>query len=92
MIELLLSDARGIYIPRDFVQCFDSKAWHLKSEDIRALLKSPDSHYYWDVWDHVLSFAYFVDDKDRTWRLYQEGDLFAICDDISDEQWEAFIC
>lgn len=92
MIELLLSDVRGIYIPRDFVQCFNSKAWHLASKDSRDLLKGPCSHYYWDVWEHVLKSAYFVNDKGQTWRLYQEGDLFAICDDITDEQWEDFIC
>ena len=28
-IEILLSDARGIYIPRDFVEGFDVTKWNL---------------------------------------------------------------
>lgn len=92
MIELLLSDYRGIYIPRDFVQCFDSKAWHIVSEDCRDLLKGPYSNDYWEIWEHVLSFAFFIDTDGKTWRLYQDGDLFAICDDITDEHWETFRC
>lgn len=36
-IEILLSDARGIYIPRDFFQGFDLEKWHLKAEDLTDL-------------------------------------------------------
>ena len=28
-VNLLLSDARGVYIPRDFVEGFDLKKWGL---------------------------------------------------------------
>jgi len=31
-VEILLSDARGIYIPRDFIQGFDLTKWYGISE------------------------------------------------------------
>ena len=33
-IEILLSDARGIFIPRDFFQGFDLEKWHLKNKSL----------------------------------------------------------
>lgn len=78
-IELLLSDARGIYIPRDFTQICDLKAWHIKG--VKRALSKPENENYWDTWQHVLDNAYFTKDG-YTWRLYQDGDLFAICDEL----------
>lgn len=87
-IILLLSDARGIYIPRDFV-CDDQghiavkhcNRWHIRPED-RRILKNPDHDLYWDVWDSVLNKAFFLatesdDSMPGKWFLYQDGDLFA---------------
>lgn len=84
-IELLLSDARGVYIPRDFMQSFDLSKWGL-SEDASLIEKSlrypyPICENYWDVWQSVLDNAFFEKDG-YTWCLYQDGDLFAICDEL----------
>lgn len=84
-ITILLSDARGIYIPRDFYQGFDLEKWHLKAENLTSL-NDPENESYWDVWDHVLNTAYFeVGGKKYT--LYQDGDLLAIAyDHLTDEE------
>lgn len=76
-IEILLSDARGIYIPANFIECFDFKQWGISESD-SIELNNPDNEFYWDTWDMVLSNAYFIDDNGKKWYLYQEGDLFAI--------------
>ena len=84
-IEILLSDARGIYIPRDFYEGFDLEKWHLKGEDLTAL-NDPENENYWDVWQHVLNTAHFEIDG-KKYSLYQEGDLLAIAyDHLSDEE------
>ena len=84
-IEILLSDARGIYIPRDFFQDFDLEKWNLKVEDL-TVLNDPENENYWDVWQHVLNTAYFEIDG-KIYHLYQDGDLLAICyDSLTDEE------
>jgi len=84
-IEFLLSDARGIYIPRDFFQGFDLEKWNLKGEDLTAL-NDPENENYWDVWDHVLNKAYFEIDG-KKYHLYHDGDLLAVAyDHLTDEE------
>ncbi len=88
-IQLLLSDARGIYIPRD---AMDLERLRKSGEPIceadKAILKDPQNEYYWDVWQEILDNAYLMDDKGIKWTLYQDGDLFAIREDMSDDDWE----
>ena len=77
-IQLLLSDARGVYIPCDFVDNFNLDKWHVDNK-YTYLLSSPDNEFYWDYWDELLSKAYFIDEVGNKWELYQDGDLWAIC-------------
>ena len=85
-IQLLLSDARGVYIPRDFVDNFDLDKWHVDNK-YTYLLSSPDNEFYWDYWDVLLCVAYFVDEYNNKWRLWQDGDLWAVCYELlTDEE------
>lgn len=92
-IELLLNDSRGRFIPRDFAE-FDFTNWSgIEPEDIEILLVGPDeSDWYWETWDHVLSYASYTDPKGRnTWTLHQDGDLFMICEELmTDEEYYNF--
>jgi hypothetical protein len=74
-IEILLSDARGIYIPRDFLDCY---SWEGITEENKKDLSSPENEFYWDVWETVLNNAFFMDASGKKWELWQNGDLFAI--------------
>jgi hypothetical protein len=88
-IEILLSDARGIYIPRDFFLGFDLEKWHLKAEDLTAL-NDPENENYWYVWDHVLNNAYCILNG-KKYTLWQDGDLWAMAfDHLSDDEKENF--
>ncbi len=85
-IELLLDDARGIYIPQAFYKGFDFDTWGLKLDDYKEL-SSPDNEGYWDAWDDLIRDAAFHDkattddDEDHIWHLYQDGCLFAVRND-----------
>lgn len=43
-MQLLLSDARGIYIPRDF-STFDMEKWHVSPERA-GIISNPDDEWY----------------------------------------------
>ncbi|MDE2101168.1 MAG: hypothetical protein KGL39_28225 [Patescibacteria group bacterium] len=77
---ILLSDARGIYIPRDFAEEFGgmSSTHGLTDEDLK-ILSDPDHDLYWETWDDVLNDVTLHDDSTGvTYSLYQDGDLWAI--------------
>jgi hypothetical protein len=93
---LWLSDARGVYIPRDFAQSFVDRDKHVsglvKDWDGWTILENPDHEWYWEAWQEVCDSAIVTDDKGNRFRLYQEGDLWLIpvdmewCDE--DEFWK----
>lgn len=85
-VTLILSDARGVYIPRDFVtdtynkvDVDHCKAWNITQEDAEILASGPDHEYYWGTWDDVLNHACYTDDKGNKYFLSQDGDLWAFC-------------
>ena len=93
-IILLLSDARGIYIPRDFAQDFDFDAdgWQGVSAEDRAILSDPENDWYWETWDKVLGNAYYIDEVSGwVYHLHQDGDLWALCfPQLTDEEKRNF--
>ena len=84
----ILSDSRGISIPRDFLtddvgdiaeeHCI---AWGLddNNSDWWKDAIYPDSDNYWDCWDWVLRHASYTTPEGDIYRLYQDGDLWGIC-------------
>lgn len=90
-VTLLLSDARGIYIPANFVEAYNPTDWHVKPEDAAILAAGPDHELYWDTWSDVEQYAYYVSVDGRRFTLYQDGDLWALClDHMTDEERENF--
>lgn len=96
-INLILSDSRGIYIPRDFVTDDFNEiasehcdAWGIKLED-RLILQNPDHDFYWDTWNEVCRYAKFIDSKGNVYTLHQDGDLWGICfERMTDEEKQNF--
>ena len=93
-IILLLSDVRGIYIPRDFAQDFnfDEDGWQGVSQEDRDALSDPENVDYWETWDRVISNAYYIcETSGWVYHLYQDGDLWAVCyDNMTDEEKRNF--
>lgn len=76
-VELLMSDNRGQYIPRDWAEeCTDN--WTGVTSEQRLVLQSPENEDYWEVWEEVLNNAKYTDEFGEVWTLYQDGDLWAI--------------
>ena len=89
-IILLLSDARGIYIPRDFSLHYEigEDGWQGISTEEQAILADPDHEDYWEVWHSVLSNAsYFDKPSGKVYHLHQDGDLWALSfESMTDEE------
>lgn len=77
---LLLSDARGIYIPRDFVREVSEECITGMSAWARETLESgPDAEGYWDAWNDVLDNVRVTDHKNGiTYYIWQDGDCWLI--------------
>lgn len=71
-MHLLLSDARGIYIPRDFAELYGEYL----SEEQKFILAHPEDDSYWDVWAEVVDNVE-IDIDGKVYRLHQDGDLWA---------------
>lgn len=90
-IQLLLSDARGIYIPRDFVTGFDMAEWQGISENDVKDCENPENEYYWNSWEMILNNAKHTDKNGNVWRLMQDGSLCAYCFELmTNEEKENF--
>lgn len=92
-IVLILSDARGQYIPRDFVTddwneiaIEHCDAWQIKPDEA-AILQNPEHEWYWETWDDVLNYAQYTDADGSVYRLHQDGNLWGICyEKMTDEE------
>lgn len=89
-ITLLLDSARGHYIPRDFVQCFDlSKFKGIAPADI-AECQNPENAGYWDAWESILNCATYSENG-RTFTLHQDSDLWLVCvNELSEKELSDF--
>jgi hypothetical protein len=90
---LLVNSANGVYIPQIFANRFIMERWNVGSKDVIDL--NIDSPTYWDTWDRVLNNAFFIANEDDTalpgkWTLYHNGDLWAVHESMTDEEWEEF--
>lgn len=92
-IQILLSGAHGIYIPRDFVRDFVLDNWNIAGKDDAWAIEAcndPDNEQYWDAWVYILDNASCMDDG-KVYTLFQDGDLFAIAyDDLDDDEYYNF--
>lgn len=90
-INLLVSDANGIYVPQFFAKAYDLSLWSgLDPGDVATIEQGPENEYYWDAWNNILDSATYQHDG-RTYRLHQDGDLWAIdYDGMTDEEYESF--
>ena len=90
-VNLLFTDARGIFIPRDFVLTFHLEKFTGISEWAENQCKNEENANYWDAWDSILNNAEYVDIDGNKYSLYQDGDLWLICfDRMSTEEKENF--
>ena len=76
---LLLSDARGVYIPRDFASTIARDRVTGIDEDTYATLEAgPDHEWYWDAWADVCDKAEVTDTDGTIYTVYQDGDCWLV--------------
>ena len=79
---LWLISARGIYLPRDFVNRFSEPEQHIsgiEADTLDILRSGPDHKDYWEAWTEVCDRAVVTDLQGNRFRVYQqEGDCWLI--------------
>lgn len=77
---LFISDARGVYIPRDFAQSIDfANVANVSQEDWDTLLAGPDGEWYWEAWSDVENNATVRDTQNgKVYAVRQDGDCWLI--------------
>lgn len=85
-IELLLDGNRGIYIPKDFVTEMDLSQFSGISQEDIEICSAPDHEWYWEAWDAILQDATYTDKDGYIWTLWQDGDLWLICEELMTSQ------
>ena len=98
-IQVLVEDRYGVYIPQAFAKNYPTSAFtnidqrwtNIDQQDLDILHKGPwDNDLYWEAWESVLNNATYTN-QEHTWYLYQNGDLFAICDTMmTNEEYRNF--
>ena len=88
-VELLLDESRGIYIPQHFVEDFNLSKFGIEENSwaVQKCKEGPDNLSYWEAWQDILNNAEYQDDEGYIWRLHQDGDLFIVREDMTDEEW-----
>lgn len=78
-IQLFLSDARGVYIPRDFARSVArDRVTGVSAEDFDYLENGPEGDAYWDVWSDVCDSAVLTDDDGTQYTIHQDGDCWLV--------------
>ena len=91
-LEILLDSSRGVYIPQAWAkECACVDGWRVNHagfdlEDLSILLDGPENEWYWEAWQDVLDHAEYVDKDGRVWRMYQDGDVFAYCEELMTDE------
>jgi len=82
--QILITDAMGIHIPRNFAVNFGEEKnfsnWDEIKDDIETL-KTENSHEleeYWEIWEDVCRNAKCIDANNKKSYLYQDGDLWLV--------------
>jgi hypothetical protein len=76
---LILNDARGVYIPRDFtIHVARERVAGVTDDDWAILAAGPDHELYWDAWDDVTQAAIVTDDNGAKYSVHQDGDCWLI--------------
>lgn len=87
----LLDSARGVYIPRDFIEIMKPELIAGISNDQKIDLSDPQNAFYWDTWTDIENSFQYIDDEGNEYNLYHDGDLWLVCYDLlSDEERQNF--
>lgn len=92
--NLILSDARGVYIPQNWAEMYGTAALNedcgIQADDVATCLEGPDAEWYWDAWTSILDSYAHKDAQGVTWILHQDGDVWEVPDTLSEVESDEF--
>lgn len=80
-IELLCDSHHGQFIPQIMASRLQDNGWIGLGSCVDDCT-DPTNEFYWEAWEQILSNASFADENKNTWYLWQDGDLFAYCEEL----------
>ena len=81
-IDIMVSDRYGIYIPQIFVNKYNIEEWdNVSGDDWEIVREGPNHEWYWEAWQAITENA-TCSHEGNTWRLFQDGDLWAYCPEL----------
>jgi hypothetical protein len=89
---LFLSDARGVYIPRDFAagvrrDCLSG----VRDGDMVTLAAGPEHEWYWDAWQSVCDNATVTDPATGVrYAVWQDGDCWLLPEGMEISDYGSF--
>lgn len=91
-MKVIMSDSWGIYIPQRWTEHWYHDGWTIDTTDdldelFECINDGPENESYWDAWDEIYQNAYFTDEHDKKWFLYQDGNLFIVSEDMPEDLW-----
>lgn len=97
-VSCLVDSAAGTDVPKRFANNFsfecevgevDYPTWKgISVEELEILREGSDQDWYWETWDDVLGNATFTSNEGNVYHLWQDGDLFAYCEELmTDEEY-----
>lgn len=90
-LVLLCDSHHGVYIPQLMAQRLREVGWAIWPDHVVVCDAGPDNEEYWQTWTYILDHAIYTDESYNKWQLYQDGDLWAYCDELmSEEEKENF--
>lgn len=83
---LFCDSSSGKYIPKRFAQEIKRELVSGISENDYNEILDPENEFYWETWDHVCNNAVITSVQGNKYYLWQDGDLWLVCDDLMTEQ------
>lgn len=89
-VNIILSDSRGVYIPRDFMRMISEADMEFQEKengislDLWDELADPERENYWEAWVEVVG-SY---KSEEGYRIHQNGDLYEISPEMDKEPIE----
>lgn len=84
--RVLVDQLYGRYVGQRFALNYDLSTWTgIDPDEIEILKAGPEHEHYDETLDDVISSASYVE-ANHTWKLHMDGDLFAVCPELMDNE------
>jgi len=87
----IVDSHHGVYIPQVATDLLRYAWLNPSQEDLEAIYDGPDSGWYWEAWENLLSLPVVLDGDSYFLHLGESGDLFLIPESQADAFFDDLI-